>query len=93
MLADHSEYEKIPIWVLQKSGISFPEKKTDMFRRRLSRVVTLRHLSGMKELSECLLGGGDPNLQLDVLQFFQTMSHSEVQQFLIVFKCQLLLIT
>lgn len=93
MLADHSESEEIRIWVLKKWGISFPEKKTDMFRQRLSRVVTSRHLSGLKELSERLLGGCDPNLQLDVLQVFQTMSHSEVQQFLIVFKCQLLPIT
>ena len=81
MLADHSEYEKIRTWVLEKSGISFPEKKTDMFRQRLSRVVTSRHLSGLKELSERLLGGCDPNLQLDVLQVFQTMSYSDVQQF------------
>lgn len=93
MLADHSEYEKIMIWVLEKSGISFPEKKTDMFRQRLSRVVTSRHLSGLKELSERLLGGCDPNLQLDVLQVFQTMSYSDVQQFLIVCSCQLLPIT
>ena len=63
MISDHADYERIRLWVLEKSGISFPEKKTDMFRQRLSRVITTRRFSGLHELAERLLGGHDGHLQ------------------------------
>ena len=72
MISDHADYERIRLWVLEKSGISFPEKKTDMFRQRLSRVITTRRFSGLHELAERLLGGHDGHLQLEVLHAAST---------------------
>lgn len=67
MIPDHQAYTQIRDWIHEKSGIIYPEQKTELLKQRLGRVVTQYQLSGLGALHERLFNGGDTAIQLSIL--------------------------
>lgn len=67
MNTETQAYEKIRGWIHEKSGIIFPEQKTDLLKQRLGRVVKEYRLTSLAELEDRLFSGADQATQLSIL--------------------------
>lgn len=72
MSADTAGYESIRSWLNQRSGITFAEKKKDLLRHRLGRVMNRFGLKDFGELAGRLEGESNREVQLAVLHAAST---------------------
>ncbi len=70
--SDVAGYEDIRIWLNERCGIVFPDKKKDLLRHRLGRILTRFGFDDLNELAHHLMRGEALDLQLAVMHAAST---------------------
>lgn len=69
---DDAAYERIRVWLNDRCGIYYTEKKTELLSQRLDRVIERLGLSGLGELALCLESDQKSDIELAVVDAAST---------------------